>query len=88
MRLPPTDDDPEVVRAIRSGILGRIAVTYFEWAADGWQVPVLDWLQALRRRDKKVYAKCVAAIPRASAAVSWGGSAARTSRGSALIGSS
>jgi hypothetical protein len=35
--------DPEVIRAIRSGILGRIAVTYFEWAGDGWQIPVLDW---------------------------------------------
>lgn len=35
--------DPEVIRAIRSGILGRIAITYFEWAGDGWQIPVLDW---------------------------------------------
>lgn len=35
--------DPEVVRAIRSGILGRIAVTYFEWAGDGWQTPVMGW---------------------------------------------
>lgn len=35
--------DPEIVRAVTSGILGRIAVTYFEWAGDGWQVPVLPW---------------------------------------------
>ncbi|MHA1108828.1 MAG: DUF1194 domain-containing protein [Alphaproteobacteria bacterium] len=35
--------DPEVIRAIQSGILRRIAVTYFEWAGDGWQMPVLDW---------------------------------------------
>lgn len=35
--------DPEIIRAIRSGILGRIAVTYFEWAGDGWQIPVVDW---------------------------------------------
>jgi hypothetical protein len=26
------------------------------------KTPVLDWLRDLRRRDKKVYAKCVAAI--------------------------
>ena len=35
--------DPEIIRAIQSGLLGRIAVTYFEWAGDGWQSPVLDW---------------------------------------------
>jgi len=35
--------DAEVVRAIRSGIHGRIAVTYFEWAGNSWQTPVLDW---------------------------------------------
>lgn len=35
--------DPEIIRAIQSGILGRIAVTYFEWAGDGWQIPVLGW---------------------------------------------
>jgi hypothetical protein len=40
----------------------RIKVVFFQEAAG--QVPVLDWLQALRRRDKKVYAKCVAAIRR------------------------
>lgn len=35
--------DPEVIKAITSGTLGRIAVTYFEWAGDGWQVPITDW---------------------------------------------
>ncbi len=35
--------DPRVVAAIRSGILGRIAVTYFEWAGGGWQEPVVGW---------------------------------------------
>lgn len=35
--------DPKVIEAIRSGPHGRIAVTYFEWAGDGWQHPVLDW---------------------------------------------
>ena len=37
--------DPEVIRAIQHGILGRIAVTYVEWAGaghwrqiDGWQL--------------------------------------------------
>lgn len=35
--------DPRIVKAITSGILGRIAVTYFEWAGDGWQMPVIGW---------------------------------------------
>jgi len=35
--------DPRIVKAITSGILGRIAVTYFEWAGDGWQMPVTGW---------------------------------------------
>ena len=35
--------DPRVVAAIRGGMLGRIAVTYFEWAGEGWQSPVMDW---------------------------------------------
>jgi len=31
------------VKAVQSGVLGRIAVTYVEWAGDGIQMPVLDW---------------------------------------------
>jgi len=33
----------EVVAAIRSGFLQRIAVSYVEWAGTGFQVPVMDW---------------------------------------------
>ena len=40
----------------------RIRVVFFQEAAG--QVPALDWLHVLRRRDKKVYAKCVAAVQR------------------------
>ncbi|MEE8445980.1 MAG: DUF1194 domain-containing protein [Alphaproteobacteria bacterium] len=35
--------DPEIIRAIRGGILRRIAVTYFEWSGDGYQDPVIGW---------------------------------------------
>ncbi|MHA1108456.1 MAG: DUF1194 domain-containing protein, partial [Alphaproteobacteria bacterium] len=35
--------DPKVVAAITGGMLGRIAVTYFEWAGEGWQSPVVYW---------------------------------------------
>ena len=35
--------DPEVVAASRSGMLGRVAVGYFEWAGEGNNVTASDW---------------------------------------------
>ncbi len=35
--------DPKVIGAIRSGILGRIAVTYVEWAGSYHKLVVVDW---------------------------------------------
>lgn len=35
--------DPGVVAAIRSGMLGRIAVSYMEWAGEGWQRNIIGW---------------------------------------------
>jgi hypothetical protein len=35
--------DPQVLRAIRSGPYGRIAVTYIEWSSAFYQVIVLPW---------------------------------------------
>jgi hypothetical protein len=40
----------------------RTRVVFFQEAPG--HVPVVDWLRELRRRDSKVYAKCVAAIER------------------------
>ncbi len=34
---------PEVQAAIRNGALGRVAVTYVEWAGDGTQAIVIPW---------------------------------------------
>ena len=34
---------PHVIQAIQSGPLGRIAVTYVEWAGDHYQRTMLDW---------------------------------------------
>ncbi len=36
-------NDPRVLRAIRSGGLGRIAVTYFEWSGELAQKVIVDW---------------------------------------------
>jgi hypothetical protein len=35
--------DPRVIQAIRNGPIGRIAVTYYEWAGFGHMRPVLPW---------------------------------------------
>ena len=35
--------DPEVIDSIRSGPLGRIAVTYIEWAGEQHQIKVVEW---------------------------------------------
>jgi hypothetical protein len=40
----------------------RIKVVFFQKTPGS--APVVEWLQELRRRDRKVYAKCVAAIER------------------------
>ena len=55
--------DPEVVRAITSGIMGRIAVTYFEWAGDTWQVPVIDWTLIDNPQTAQAFAAKLAAAP-------------------------
>jgi hypothetical protein len=34
---------PRVIEAIRGGTLGRVALTYVEWAGDDYQRTVLDW---------------------------------------------
>lgn len=35
--------DPEIIRAIQHGILGRVAVTYFEWAGAGNISEIAGW---------------------------------------------
>ncbi|MEM6667225.1 MAG: DUF1194 domain-containing protein, partial [Pseudomonadota bacterium] len=34
---------PQVIEAIQSGLIGRIAVTYYEWAGPGRQAPMTGW---------------------------------------------
>src|SRR5262249_37439258 len=36
--------DPEVHKAIASGLLGRVAVAYVEWAGPRTQATVVDWM--------------------------------------------
>jgi hypothetical protein len=55
--------DPRVVAAIRSGMLGRIAVTYFEWAGEGWQSPVIGWRLIRDAASARAFAAELTATP-------------------------
>ena len=35
--------DPAILNAVRSGALGRVAVTYFEWSGFGQTIQTVDW---------------------------------------------
>jgi hypothetical protein len=47
---------PEVIQAIRSGAIGKIAVTYFEWAGTGFQVPIAPWTVIANADDANAFA--------------------------------
>jgi len=55
--------DPQVIKAITSGMLGRIAVTYFEWAGEGWQIPVIGWTILDSEDSARAFAAQLAAAP-------------------------
>ncbi|MDH3230614.1 MAG: DUF1194 domain-containing protein [Alphaproteobacteria bacterium] len=48
--------DAEVIRAIQSGILGRIAVTYVEWAGRHQRRVVVGWTQINSRESAEAFA--------------------------------
>src|SRR5918998_6475366 len=47
---------PEVHEAIRKGMLGRIAVTYIEWAGAGYQQVVVPWTVIEQSVDSDTFA--------------------------------
>lgn len=53
----------EVIRAIEGGMLGRIAVTYVEWADAGVQRTAADWTVIASEEDARAFAATVAAAP-------------------------
>lgn len=54
---------PDVVEAIRTGPLGRIAVTYFEWAGPGDTAIILPWTAIADAADAERAAALLAAVP-------------------------
>ncbi|HET7716507.1 MAG TPA: DUF1194 domain-containing protein [Bauldia sp.] len=54
---------PEVIEAIRSGAVGRIAVTYVEWAGPFHQAMVVPWTIVSNLAEAEAFAAQVAAAP-------------------------
>ena len=51
---------PEVLKAIQGGQLGRIAVTYVEWAGPHFQSTRVDWTEIADAKDAAAFASAVA----------------------------
>jgi hypothetical protein len=54
---------PEVMAAVRAGLLGRVAVTYVEWAGDGSQRTLIDWTLIETESDAEAFAATLRDAP-------------------------
>lgn len=54
---------PDFINAVRSGAIGRVAVTYFEWAGDIDEAGRVDWQVIATPEDAAAFAARVAARP-------------------------
>jgi hypothetical protein len=54
---------PEVIEAIQSGPIGRIAITYVEWAGPFHQAMVVPWAIVSGAAEAEAFAALVAAAP-------------------------
>lgn len=59
--------DPGVIAAIRSGVSGRIAVAYMEFAGSEQQQVVVGWTMLTDGSDARAFGQAVAAAPRSFA---------------------
>jgi hypothetical protein len=58
--------DPEVLQAIASGFLGKIAVTYIEWGGATSQHVIVDWSVIDGPESAKLFADRLVTTPRAA----------------------
>jgi uncharacterized protein DUF1194 len=57
--------DARVVRAMTAGPTGRIALCFLEWASDGEQIVVIDWMSVGSEADAQAVSKRIREAPRA-----------------------
>ncbi len=55
--------NPEVIAAIKSGMLGRIALSYVEWAGLGYYKVIVDWTEIHDEASAVAFADKLAAAP-------------------------
>jgi hypothetical protein len=56
---------PGLIQVIQSGILGRIAVTFYEWAGDGSQAVIVPWTEIHDVASAQAFAEVLLSTPRA-----------------------
>jgi hypothetical protein len=61
--------DPQVVEAIRGGMIGAIGLAYVEWAGAEYQRQVLPWTRISGAAEARAWSETLAEAPRAS--LSW-----------------
>jgi hypothetical protein len=61
--------DPQVVEAIRGGMIGAIGIAYVEWAGAEYQRLVLPWMRISGVAEAQLWSERLAEAPRAS--LSW-----------------
>jgi hypothetical protein len=57
--------DPRVVRAMTAGTTGRIALCFLEWASDGEQIIIIDWMPVGSEAEAQTVSKRIREAPRA-----------------------
>ena len=55
--------DPEIVRAIRSGMVGAAALAYVEWSGIGYQRVVLPWARVASQAEADAWAEALGKAP-------------------------
>ncbi|TCZ56751.1 DUF1194 domain-containing protein [Roseicella aquatilis] len=61
--------DPQVVEAVRGGMIGAIGLAYVEWAGAEYQRLVLPWMRVSNAAEANAWSERLAEAPRAS--LSW-----------------
>ena len=61
--------DPQVVEAIRGGMIGAVGLAYVEWAGAEYQRLVLPWMRISGAGEARAWSEKLAEAPRAS--LSW-----------------